>query len=181
MNIFGKRSDLPFFTQVWSQKGEKHGFVYACNQTQLDDFAHEQTIIHRQLFAGHVVGFWPMKKKNNLHESHIFSVFFFRISNQALLSQMKHLKNWRTAFVVLLLQLVLYSLLTMFILLCICCGGHAWSTDIKAMFLKGIFVTYWHRVCQSFRFFEIFMICRGAIAGKWIVITETTAKTVTVG
>ena len=58
------------------QKGEKHGFVYACNQTQLDDFAHEQTIICRQLFAGHLVGFQPMKKKNNLHGSHILSVFF---------------------------------------------------------------------------------------------------------
>ena len=38
-----------------------------CSQTQLDDIAHEQTIICRQLFAGHVVGFWPMKKKKNLH------------------------------------------------------------------------------------------------------------------
>ena len=35
--------------------------------TQLDDIAHEQTIICRQLFAGHVVGFQPMKRKKNLH------------------------------------------------------------------------------------------------------------------
>ena len=62
MNIFGKRSDLPFFTQERSQKGEKRGFVYAYNQTQLDEFAHKQTIICRQLFAGHMVGFRPMKK-----------------------------------------------------------------------------------------------------------------------
>ena len=34
-----------------------------CSQTQLDGIAHEQTIICRQLFAGHVVGFWPMKRK----------------------------------------------------------------------------------------------------------------------
>ena len=27
-----------------------------CSQTQLDDIAHEQTIICRQLFAGHLVG-----------------------------------------------------------------------------------------------------------------------------
>jgi len=27
--IFGKRSDLPFFTQEQSQEGEQHGFVYA--------------------------------------------------------------------------------------------------------------------------------------------------------
>ena len=39
-----------------------------CSQTQLDEeFAHEQTIIYRQLFAGHVVGFRPMKRKKNLH------------------------------------------------------------------------------------------------------------------
>ena len=76
MNIFWKQSDLPFFTQVWSQKGEKRGFVYAHKQTQLDDFVHEQSIICRQLFAGHVVGFWLVKKKNNLHGSHILSGFF---------------------------------------------------------------------------------------------------------
>ena len=93
MNIFWKQSDLPFFTQERTQKGEKRGFVYACKQTQLDDFVHEQTIICRQLFASHVVGFWLVKKKTNLSGSHILSVFFFRISNQALLSQMKHLKN----------------------------------------------------------------------------------------
>ena len=29
--------------------------------------AHEQTIICSQLFAGHVVGFRPMKRKKNLH------------------------------------------------------------------------------------------------------------------
>ena len=37
-----------------------------CSQTQLDDIAHEQTIICRQLFAGHVVGSQPMKRKTNL-------------------------------------------------------------------------------------------------------------------
>ena len=29
-------------------------------------FTHEQTIICRQLFAGHLVGSWPMKRKNSL-------------------------------------------------------------------------------------------------------------------
>ena len=33
----------------------------------MDDIAHEQTIICRQLFAGHVVGFRLMKRKKNLH------------------------------------------------------------------------------------------------------------------
>ena len=33
----------------------------------MDDIAHKQTIICRQLFAGHVVGSRPMKRKKNLH------------------------------------------------------------------------------------------------------------------
>ena len=38
-----------------------------CSQvTLLDSIAHEQTIICRQLFAGHVVGSQPMKRKKNL-------------------------------------------------------------------------------------------------------------------
>ena len=38
-----------------------------CSQTQSNDIAHEQTIIGRQLFAGHVVSSRPMKRKKNLH------------------------------------------------------------------------------------------------------------------
>ena len=38
-----------------------------CSQTQLDDITHERTIICRQLFAGHTLGFWPVKRKKNLH------------------------------------------------------------------------------------------------------------------
>ena len=61
LNIFGKRSDLPF-----SRKRRKAWFrLRICSKTQLDDIAHEQTITCRQLFAGHVVGFRPMKRKNN--------------------------------------------------------------------------------------------------------------------
>ena len=68
MNFFGKQSNLPFFMQEQSQKGEKHGlFTHEqnifCSQTQLDNIAHECTIICRQLFAGDMVGFWPMKRK----------------------------------------------------------------------------------------------------------------------
>ena len=71
MNIFWKRSDLPFFTQERSQEGEKRGsFTHEqdiiCSQTQLDD-VHEQIIVCRQLFEGHVVGFQPMKRTKNLH------------------------------------------------------------------------------------------------------------------
>ena len=32
-------------------------------ETKIEDIAHEQTIICRQLFAGHVVGSRPMKRK----------------------------------------------------------------------------------------------------------------------
>ena len=76
--IILKRSVLPFLTQERSQfdrKKEKNvvSFTYeqyiicsqTLSQTQLDDITHEQTIICRQLFAGHFVGFWPMKKKKN--------------------------------------------------------------------------------------------------------------------
>ena len=39
-----------------------------CSQTQLHDIAHEQTVICRQLFAGHMLGFRPMKRRKNLHQ-----------------------------------------------------------------------------------------------------------------
>ena len=71
MNILGKRSDLPF-SRKGNRKKEKstvsftHMHNIICSQTQLDGIAHEQTIICRQLFAGHVVGSWPMKRKKNL-------------------------------------------------------------------------------------------------------------------
>ena len=72
MNIFGRQSDLPFSGKS-DRKREKSLFSFTheqniiCSQTKLDDIAHEQTIICRQLFVGHVVGFWPMKRKKNLH------------------------------------------------------------------------------------------------------------------
>ena len=71
MNILGKRSDLPF-SRKSDRKKEKNTVSFThvqntiCSQTQLDGIAHEQTIISRQLFAGHVVGFRPMKRKKNL-------------------------------------------------------------------------------------------------------------------
>ena len=62
--------------QKRSQEGEKRDFFQAraeyylqpnTSLTQLDDIAHEQTITWRQLFAGHVLGFQPIKRKQNLH------------------------------------------------------------------------------------------------------------------
>ena len=67
MNIFGKRSDLPFPRK---SDHKKAWFTYEQNiissQTQLDDIANEPTIICGQLFAGHVVGSQPIKRKKNL-------------------------------------------------------------------------------------------------------------------
>ena len=71
MNILGKRSDLPF-SRKSDRKKEKSTVSFThvqniiCSQTQLDGIAHEQTIICRQLFAGHVMGSRPMKRKKNL-------------------------------------------------------------------------------------------------------------------
>ena len=48
-----------------------------CSQKQLNDIAHEQTIICRQLFAGHVVGSRPMKRKKHLHRMIISFVKYY--------------------------------------------------------------------------------------------------------
>ena len=48
-----------------------------CSQKQLNDIAHEHTIICRQLFAGHVVGSRPMKRKKHLHGMIIIFVLSF--------------------------------------------------------------------------------------------------------
>ena len=65
-----KRSAI--VTKERSQEGEKRVFIYAwagliCSQKQLNDIAHEHTIICRQLSAGHLVGSRPMKRKKHLH------------------------------------------------------------------------------------------------------------------
>ena len=69
MNNPGKRSDQPFSRK--SDRKEKsvvyftHEEKIICSQTHFDDIAHEQTIIYKQLFAGHVVGSWPIKRKKH--------------------------------------------------------------------------------------------------------------------
>ena len=63
------------FTQDRSQKGKKRGLIsftaheqkIILSQTQFNDIAHEQIIFCWQLFAGHVMGSWQMKRKKNLH------------------------------------------------------------------------------------------------------------------
>ena len=60
--ILGKQSHLSFSRKEKSMSRilfvAKHQ-----SQTQFDNVAHEQTIICRYLFAGHMVGFRPMKRK----------------------------------------------------------------------------------------------------------------------
>ena len=79
MNILGKRSDLPF-SRKSDRKKEKsvvsftHEQNSICSQKQLNDIAHEHTIICRQLFAGHVVGSRPVKRKKHLHRMIIKNV-----------------------------------------------------------------------------------------------------------
>ena len=73
MNILGKRSDLPF-SRKSDRKKEKSTVSFThvqniiCSQTQLDDIAHEQTIICRQLFTGHVVGSRQMQERKIFFE-----------------------------------------------------------------------------------------------------------------
>ena len=75
-----KRSAI--FMQERSQEGESmvsftHEQNSICSQKQLNDIAHEHTIICRQLFASHVVGSRPVKKKKHLHRMIIWIIFNF--------------------------------------------------------------------------------------------------------
>ena len=49
----------------------------SCSQQKLDDIAHEHTSICRQLFAGHVVGSRPMKRKKHLHRMIMIIVLLY--------------------------------------------------------------------------------------------------------
>ena len=51
---------------LFSFRHEQKFCSQTLNQTQLDKIVREQTVICRQLFKGHVVGFRPMKRKKNL-------------------------------------------------------------------------------------------------------------------
>ena len=58
-----------------------------CSPKKLNDIAHEHTIICRQLFAGHVVGSRPMKRKKHLHRMIIIVV----CSNELRQDKTRHL------------------------------------------------------------------------------------------
>ena len=64
-----------------------------CSQTLLDGIAHEQTIICRQLFAGHLVGSRPMKRKKNLLRMIIIMIVFFKFLNFFVEHSLNYLKN----------------------------------------------------------------------------------------
>ena len=79
-----KRSAI--FTQGGSQEGEKRGLIYAwaeyyCSQTKLDDIRREETIICRQLFAGHVVCSRPMKRTKNVQQMITPFLMYFSVMN----------------------------------------------------------------------------------------------------
>ena len=62
---------LPNYLQE-DYKREKNvicAFAQHYLQPRLDDIAHKQTIICRQLSAGQVVGCWPMKRKKKCIEA----------------------------------------------------------------------------------------------------------------
>ena len=73
MYILRKQSNLPF-SRKSDRKKEKSTVSFThvqniiCSQTQLDSIVHEQTIICKQLFTGHMVGSWPMKEIKSCFE-----------------------------------------------------------------------------------------------------------------
>ena len=71
MNIFRKRSNLPFSCKNDHRKEKSMvSFMHEQNIicTKLENIVHEQTMTCRQLLAGHVVGSRPMKRKKNLQQ-----------------------------------------------------------------------------------------------------------------
>ena len=81
MNIFEKRSDLPF-SRNSNRKKEKSLVLFTyeqniiCSQTKMDNIEPEQTITWRQLFVGHVVDFRPIKNKKNLQRMIIIIIIY---------------------------------------------------------------------------------------------------------
>ena len=56
----------PFSPQNVVSVTHEHNII--CSKRRLDGTTHEQTIIRRQVFAGHVVGSFPMKRKKKYIE-----------------------------------------------------------------------------------------------------------------
>ena len=71
-----------------------------CSQTlQLDDIAHEQTIICRQLFVCHVMGCWPMKRKKKvvLNDHDLYLIWYLLHNSKGASCIIKDSKLWLSA------------------------------------------------------------------------------------
>ena len=74
MNIFISEA-ICHFSSYSDCKKEKSVVIFMheqniiCSQTQLDNIAHEQTIIRSQFFAGHMVDFQPIKRNLKAFDS----------------------------------------------------------------------------------------------------------------
>ena len=64
-----------------------------CSQKKMNDIAHEHTIICRQLFAGHVVGSRPMKRKKHLHRMIIRKIKHLCYESSKYISLKRELSN----------------------------------------------------------------------------------------
>ena len=83
-SVPSRRSDLPLSQEGAGVVSFTHKQNRICSQKQLNDIAHEHTIICRQLFAGLVVGSRPMKRKKHLHRMIIYILLMHKW-NQAFL------------------------------------------------------------------------------------------------
>ena len=61
-SLTGRGSDLPFSHESVASIAHEHNII--CSKT----------LICRQLFAGHVVGFWPIKTKGKIHRMIIITI-----------------------------------------------------------------------------------------------------------
>ena len=71
MSLTAQGSDLPFSHKSVVSVTQEQNII--CSKSQLDSIAYEQTIICRQLFAGHVVCSRPMKTKEKTHRMVTFT------------------------------------------------------------------------------------------------------------
>ena len=70
---------------------------------RLDGTTHEQSVICRQLFAGHVVGSWPIKRKTKMHRM-IIIVMHLETEINSHLSFQLHLSLFQSVFQFNILQ-----------------------------------------------------------------------------
>ena len=87
MNWMGKLDELDEQNTLWQLKETIHHLSHVivvtttheqniiCGKAHLDCTTHEHTIIFRQLFACHVVGSRPVKRKTKMPTSHAHRAF----------------------------------------------------------------------------------------------------------